>query len=322
MREVTFLRQHAEKWKRFEKLLKKGNRVSDPDELATLYIELNNDLAFAQSQYPDTKTAEYLNGLLLWAHSKIYRNKKEPLKRIVHFWAVEIPTLFSFKMKELLASVIVFLVFVGIGSLSQLNDPSFARTILGDAYVNFTLENIDSGDPLAIYKSRSEMSMFVGITFNNVMVSFRNFIMGLFSVFGTGYIMLLNGIMVGSFITFFTEFDLLFDAFLVIFIHGALELSAITISGAAGFVLGNSFLFPGSFTRGQSLAKGAKEGIKMIVGLVPVFVLAGFLEGFVTRYTNMPMWLSLTIICSSFLFILFYFFILPITIKRQRTAIL
>lgn len=319
MREVTFLRQNAEKWKRFEQLIKNSGNA-DTDELAELYVELNNDLAFAQSQYPETKTVEYLNGLLMWAHSKIYKNKKESLSRISNFWFHEIPQLYSYRLKELLAAFIVFLVFVGIGTVSQLNDPSFARIILGDAYVNMTLENIDKGDPLAVYKSHSQMSMFVGITFNNVMVSFRNFIMGLFTAFGTGYIMLINGILVGSFITFFNGFDLLFEAFLVIFIHGALELSAITISGAAGFTLGNSFLFPGSRTRVQSLIKGTRDGAKMLIGLVPVFVIAGLLESFVTRYTDMPLFLSLFIIISSFAFIALYFVVIPIRIRLNRQA--
>jgi uncharacterized membrane protein SpoIIM required for sporulation len=142
--------------------------------------------------------------------------------------------------------------------------------------------------------------------------------MGIFTVLGTGFILMKNGIMVGTFITFFSEFDLLSEAMLVIFIHGALELSAIAISGAAGFTLANSYLFPGTLKRRTSFANGAKEGIKMLISLVPVFIIAGFLEAFVTRYTNMPVVLSLFIILASFSFIGFYYFYLPVHIKLNR----
>ena len=75
MREVTFLRKNAEKWKTFEQDLK-TYKTKSADHLAELYIELNNDLAYAQSCYPGTKTTLYLNDLSISAHNKIYKNQK------------------------------------------------------------------------------------------------------------------------------------------------------------------------------------------------------------------------------------------------------
>ena len=318
MREVTFLRKNAEKWKAYEKALNNHSKES-ADTLASLYIELNNDLAYAQSCYPKSKTMMYINDLAILAHNTIYQNKKEQSSRLITFWTREVPVLFSYRLKELTAAIVVFLFFCAVGAISQQNDPSFARSILGDAYVNMTLENIDSGDPLAVYKSHTQLDMFFQITFNNIRVSFLNFVYGIFTALGTGYIMLKNGIMVGAFVGFFGQYDLLSEAMLVIFIHGALELSAITISGAAGFVLGNSYLFPGTFKRSTAFMKGAKDGIKMLISLVPVFIIAGFLESFVTRYTEMPLFLSLFIIIGSFTFIIGYYIVWPIQINRKRT---
>ena len=320
MREVTFLRKNAEKWKTFEQDLK-TYKTKSADHLAELYIELNNDLAYSQSCYPGTKTTLYLNDLSISAHNKIYKNQKEKQSRIITFWKVEIPEVFSYHLKELTAAFVIFFIFCGIGIISQLNDASFARYILGDNYVNMTLTNIDKGDPLAVYKSHTQLDMFFAITFNNIRVSFINFILGVFTVFGTGYVMLKNGVMVGTFITFFADYDLLSEAMLVIFIHGALELSAITISGAAGFVLGNSFILPGTFKRSESFKKGVRDGLKMLISLVPVFVLAGALESFVTRYTDMPISLSLFIIIGSFVFIIWYYIILPLRIYHKRNKI-
>jgi uncharacterized membrane protein SpoIIM required for sporulation len=316
MREVAFLRKHADKWKEFEQLLN-DKSTDDPDKLADLYIELNADLAYAQANYPGSKTEQYLNQLSLAVHDEIYRSRKEERGRLITFWTQELPLLFANKQKELLYSFIVFALAIGIGILSSNNDPSFVRFIMGDAYVNMTITNIEEGDPLAVYKKAEEMDMFFGITVNNVRVSFYTFASGLLTSIGTGMVLLKNGVMVGTFLNFFAEYNLIGEALRVIFIHGALELSAIVIAGAAGFVVGNGFLFPGTYSRRESFIKGGKEGLKMIVGLVPVFIAAGLLESFVTRYTQMPLWLSLCIILGSFAFILYYFVLLPITVKRR-----
>lgn len=314
MREVAFLRKNADKWKEFEQLLKDSSN-DDPDKLADLYIELSADLAYAQANYPGSKTEQYLNQLSVAVHNEIYRSRKEETGRIITFWTQEIPQLFATKQKELLYSLIVFSLAIGIGILSSMNDPSFVRFIMGDAYVNMTISNIDEGDPLAVYKKAEEMDMFFAITVNNVRVSFYAFVSGLLTSIGVGMVLLNNGVMVGAFLHFFAQYDLIGEALRVIFIHGTLELSAIVIAGAAGFVVGNGFLFPGTYSRKDSFIKAGREGLKMIVGLVPVFIAAGFLESFVTRYTNMPLWLSLFIILSSLAFILYYFVILPMKLK-------
>ncbi|HET7000543.1 MAG TPA: stage II sporulation protein M, partial [Puia sp.] len=104
---------------------------------------------------------------------------------------------------------------------------------------------------------------------------------------------------------------------LVIWIHGTLEISSIIIAGAAGLVLAKSMLFPGTYKRFPSLKRGVKDGVKMMIGLIPVFVTAAFLEGFVTRYSQMPVWLSLLILISSAVFIVWYFIIYPIRISKE-----
>ena len=198
---------------------------------------------------------------------------------------------------------------------------------MGDTYVNMTLENIDKGDPMAVYKKMNEVDMFLGITVNNIYVSFLCFAFGIFFSLGTGYLLFTNGIMLGAFQYFFYTKGLLVESVLVIWIHGTLEISAIIIAGCAGLTLGNSFLFPGTYSRATSFVRGAKQGVKIAVGLVPIvalipiFITAGFLESFVTRHTQMPMWLSLTIIIGSLTFIIWYFIIYPIRLNNKAKTI-
>lgn len=316
MKEITFLKQNADKWQQFETLIStKG--ASDPDLMADLFIQLTDDLSYSKTHYPKAKTTQYLNGLAAKVHQEIYKNKKEKRSRIKQFWFYELPFLFKNSHKQLLYSFLIFFVAVLIGIVSSAYDDSFVRLIMGDTYVNMTLDNIEKGDPMAVYKKMNEVDMFLGITINNIYVSFACFAMGILFSVGTGYMLFTNGIMLGAFQYFFYTKGLLLESVLVIWIHGTLEISAIIIAGCAGLTLGNSFLFPGTYSRGVSFVRGAKQGVKIAVGLVPVFIMAGFLESFVTRYTEMPMWLSLTIIFSSLAFIIFYFIIYPIQLHQR-----
>ena len=123
--------------------------------------------------------------------------------------------------------------------------------------------------------------------------------------------------MLGCFFTLFYQYQVLGQSLKVVWIHGTLEISAIIIAGCAGFVLGNSFIFPKTHTRLQSFKRGGKDGLKIVIGLVPVFIAAGFLESFVTRYAEMPLAMSLTIIGLSLAFIIGYFIILPLYLKNK-----
>ena len=250
-------------------------------------------------------------------HRGLMQNKRDDRNRFVSFWTTELPTLFYQSQRLLLVSFLVFLVASALGWLSQVNDPTFVRLILGDGYVNMTLENIKKGDPLGVYGSSDQASMFLQITLNNIGVSFRAFVMGIFASFGTIVMLFYNGVMLGAFQAFFHERGLLLDSILKIWIHGTLEISAIIIAGCAGLTLGNSILFPGTFSRLDSFKRGAKQGLKIAIGLVPIFITAGFLESFVTRLTLPPV-VSASIILASAAFIIWYFILYPIQLSKPK----
>ena len=100
-------------------------------------------------------------------------------------------------------------------------------------------------------------------------------------------------------------------------LFNTIEISFIIIAGCAGLVIGNSILFPGTYTRVQSFVRGAKDGVKILISTIPFFIIAGFLEGFVTRHTEMPDWLAILIIGSSLALIIYYYVIYPLQLKRN-----
>lgn len=310
MRERTFQKLNEERWKKFESYLD-GRERTNPDLLANLFIQLTDDLSYARTFYPESKTVNYLNGLALKVHQKIYRNKKEKSNRFIQFWKYEVPFAAYECRKQILYSFLIFSIAALIGILSLSRDESFARLILGDGYVNMTLENIKNGDPMGVYKQSPSEFMFLYIAYNNIYVMTKTFIMGILLSFGTAFALFQNGMMLGVFQFFFYQKGMFLESAASIWIHGALEISAIIIAGGAGLAMGNSILFPGTYSRLYSLRQGAMRGLKLMMGLIPIIITAAILESYVTRHTEMPAWLSLFIILSSFAFIGWYFIIYP-----------
>ncbi|MBE7169957.1 MAG: stage II sporulation protein M [Williamsia sp.] len=317
MREAQFLKQNADKWKQFEDEVQQSN---NPDVFADRFVELTDDLSYAKTFYPQSGVTRYLNGLALRFHQKIYTNKKEKTGRIWNFWQFELPYLFRQYHRPLLYSFLFFAAFTFFGALSAKYDESFLRLILSDEYVNMTNENIEKGDPFGVYKRQEPVSMFLMIAFNNIRVSFTTFIYGVFFSIGTVLLLMHNGMMLGAFEYYFFSKGLGLKSVLVVFLHGTLEISAIVIAGCAGLVMGNSILFPKTYTRWHSIIKGGRDGMKIVIGLVPIFLTAAFLESFVTRYTNMPLFLSASIVILSMSFIVWYFIIYPVQLHKRIQA--
>ncbi|HEX8297645.1 MAG TPA: stage II sporulation protein M [Rubricoccaceae bacterium] len=314
MRESVFVRRHAPDWEAFEDRLAEAGEA-DADALADGYVRLGDDLAYAQTFFPGSVTAAYLNDLQAEAHRRLYRNRREERGRLVRFWTHEVPLAAYESQRALGLALLLFLGAIALGAISAAGDDRFARLVLGDGYVSMTEANIESGDPLAVYKDAQPVQMSVGIALNNVLVSFMAFV-GVLNVggavlpgfaLGSAQALFNNGVMVGVFTHLFASRGLGGTFARVVFIHGALELSAIVVAGGAGFVMGGALLFPGTYPRLASFREGALRGTKLILGLVPIFLAAAALEGFVTRHTEMPLALAVAIIAGSFAFMAFYY---------------
>ena len=312
MREPVFLRQNQARWQQYEQ-----QPARNPDELAARFVALTDDLAYAQTFYPESQTTAYLNGLAGKLHQNLYRNKPEKTGRFGQFWATELPLLVGRHHRTLRVAALLFVVFTAIGALSAALDDRFVRVVLGDGYVNMTLDNIRKGDPMGVYKSGGETLMFLGITLNNIYVALRVFVLGVAGGLGSVVELFRTGMMLGSFQYFFFQKGVGLQSFLTIWIHGTLEISAIVLAGGAGMVMGQGILFPGTYSRAEAFRRSARDGVKLALGLVPIFVVAGFLEGFVTRHTEMPLAASLGIIGTSAAFIGWYFGIYPGQVRRR-----
>ena len=317
VREAEFIHRNEGRWRELEGVLD-SRGASDPDRLADLYVGVTDDLAYAATFYPQSKTAGYLNELAGRLHQRLYGNRREARSRLITFWTREVPLAIHSERRALAWSFAVFALAFSLGVLSSSGDDTFVRLILGDAYVDMTLHNVASGDPMAVYKQQNEVDMFLGITYNNVMVSFRAFAMGILAGIGTMVLLIYNGVMIGSFMFMMSAEGALAAAMRTVWIHGTLEIAAIVVAGGAGLALGRGMLFPGTLPRSTSFRNGAQRGLKIVIGLVPIFVVAGFLEGFLTRHTEMPLPLALLVIGGSLAFCIWYFILYPARVAASR----
>jgi uncharacterized membrane protein SpoIIM required for sporulation len=317
MKETSFIEQNKEKWKKFQSLT--SNQTSDPEEIADLYSDITDDLSYAQTFYSKRTVRVYLNQIAQGIHNLVHKQRKDSFKKLFTVWRVSIPLEIYRSRKNLLFAFCIFLFWSIVGAISTHFNPDFPRMIMGDNYVEMTLKNIEKGDPLGVYHSGSQISMFLEITLNNITVSFYTFIAGILFTVGTHILIFNNSIMLGAFQYFFQLKGLLLASFLGIWIHGAFEISSIAIAGGAGITLGNGLLFPGSYTRLQSLQLSAKRGLKIMMSLIPFLIAAGFLESFVTHnYQELAEWSKWAIITISFAIIIFYYIIFPIVVARKH----
>ncbi|VXC23455.1 MULTISPECIES: stage II sporulation protein M [Chryseobacterium] len=317
MREVYFIKQNKEKWLGIEQVVQ-GKIKKNPDDLSSLYINLVNDLSFAQTYYPKSNTTVYLNHLSSQIFQKIYKTKRVEENRLVYFFKTEVPLIVYENRRYLIYSFLFFIFFMLIGVLSAIYDKDFANLILSESYVNMTIENIKEGNAVGVYQDGSTWGSTIGITFNNIIVGAKLYIYGIFGGLGTLYLLMQNSVMLGTFQYFFYEHGALGDSARGIWLHGTFEIFSMVVEGMCGLILGTSILFPKTLSRFNSFKNGFKNSFKIFLSTVPFTICAGIIEGYVTRHAlNMPLSLNLFIIFGCLGIIGFYYFVYPRIVNRR-----
>ncbi|MDZ4810119.1 MAG: stage II sporulation protein M [Bacteroidota bacterium] len=312
MREALFIKKNKDRW------LKNQQQPSDdPDEMAADFTQLVDDLAYAKTFYPSGKVTGFINSEASKIYLDIYKNRKEESNRLITFWKYDLPLTIRKHHKVVLFAFTFFLIFFLIGFFTSAKDEGVARSIFGDGYVDDTQENIAKGNPFGVYEHGNAFLSWISLMIHNIRVSFLLFVSGIFCGIPSLYLSIQNAVMLGTFDQFFTARGFGVDFWLVVFVHGTLEITGIILASAAGLVLGKSFLFPGTARRIDAFKQGAKDGVKIMIGLLPVFALAAFFEGFITRLYNDISILTTLIFVLSVLFVVWYFIIYPIRLGKK-----
>ena len=284
-------------------------------------MQLVDDLSYAKTFYPGSRVTRYINALATKIYLGIYQNRKEESNLLLRFWKYQVPLTVYRHRRVMLFSFFIFFLFYSVGYFTARQDPAFIREVFGNSYVDETENNIAKGNPFGIYQGGDAFYMWIGIMINNIIVSFiyfgKGLLLGIFTLIELGK----ESMRVGVFHYMFAAKGQGFGFVLAVMIHGLLELSAIVIACGAGVVMGVSYLFPGTQSRLSAFKAGVKDGVKIVVGLVPVLVLAAFFEGFVTRHYKMPLVINLLLLLACAFFVVYYFLVYPIMLTQKGRSV-
>lgn len=261
---------------------------ADVSEMLQLYREASADLARLQTASADPGLVREVNRLVTRAHGQIYRGVgRRRYGSLLTFLLVGYPLLFRATWRFTLASFLLSLSFAVMAYVTVQRHPDIVSDILGGAEEEFRGRKTAEGFQDRFRRvSSPELSSLV--TTNNIIVALNAFALGVTFGVGTAYVLIVNGSMVGGFAGACAHSGVGTDFWMIVLTHGALELSAIVIAGGAGLMVGYALWCPGGRTRRRALREEAARAAKLALGLIPAFIVAGFLEGFVTPNTDLP----------------------------------
>lgn len=288
-----FYQSRKSDWNVLSQLLDKSEKqiqgLTPPDVqlLGRLYRAVTSDLALAQRDFPRHRVTQYLNQLVARAHAVVYRGEPLALKRLVEFFVRDFPRQFRASFPFMLAATLLFLLPAISAAISTAVRPETAQWLLPPE-MQEAIEMIEDKElwtdiPI---EERPFASSF--IMTNNIRVAFLSFAGGITMGIMSLYVLVLNGVMLGSITGLTIHYGIGFDLWTFVIGHGVIELSVICFSGGSGLMLGWAILRPGLMRRRDALALAAGQAVKLLMGVVPLLVIAGTIEGFLSPAENVP----------------------------------
>jgi len=282
---TRWLEKRKAYWARLELLVDRSNKggISALDhrelqELGLLYRQTASDLATVREDVTSSQLSFYLNQLLGRAHNLIYMGHKQKISGIVRFYGQTFPQVFRETFRQ---SLLAFLIFAATGIATwavTIHDPSFAHRLLGPQMMD-TIEKKEMWTQSIVAIKPLAAS---GIMTNNLAVSFATFAMGITAGIGTIWMMVTNGMLIGVIGAATWQAGMALQLWSFVAPHGVLELPAIFIAGGAGLEIARGMLFPGLLPRRESLALAGGRAARLVLGIVPMLIIAGIIEGFVS----------------------------------------
>jgi uncharacterized membrane protein SpoIIM required for sporulation len=282
-----FIKERKTVWQRLEELLDLLDRMTlrrlhreEVRELGRIYRRTASDLAIARAESRDPRLINYLNSLVIRAHGRIYRADAQGGARIRNFFVRDFPQAFRRTWRYTATAFGIFLLFSGIAFFGTRHDPDFSEfagisPFFREAVINSRQhwwERLNDANQIGSTQ----------IFTNNIRVTFYAFAMGAMFGVGTLYILAFNGAMFGSIIALTYRAGFGNDLLSFVVGHGVIELSCIFIAGGAGLLIGTALLMPGNLSRGDALKSRGMEAVRLVVGCVPLLVVAGIIEGFIS----------------------------------------
>lgn len=283
----SFIEKRKTSWQRLEELvtrirqlrgLQKFNR-QEVRELGTLYRRTASDLAVARVESRDPRLVNYLNSLVIRAHGEIYRTESKGMRGIVDFYRYDFPAIFRQTYRYTLAVFLIFLAMALFSFIATRRDEDFIdHANVPRAMLQHVKENRMWTDSL---NDEAPVGAAYIMT-NNIKVGFFTFAFSILPVVGTVITLAPTALQFGSLNALLVKYHMLLKLYGFVAGHGVLEFTAIFIAGGAGLMLGLAILIPGERTRTQALAERGAVAIKLLAGCIPMLIIAGIIEAFIS----------------------------------------
>ncbi len=307
---TRWLEKRKPYWSKLEALLKQSDSSglkslsrSDLQELSLLYRQTAADLAAIREDRASVHFARYVNQLLVRAHNTIYSGRRASPRAVMSFFWETYPAAFRRNLKQCLLATVVFAIAGLVGAVLTYQNPDFKVKLLGPQMV----ETIDRHQMWTHSIVGIKPVASSAIMTNNMSVGFTTFALGITGGLGTLYMMAFNGLLIGVIGMACWLSGMSLDLWSFVAPHGVLELPAIFIAGGAGLRIAQGLLFPGVLARRDSLARAGYEAVQLLLGTIPILIIAGLIEAFVSP-TGLPVALKFSMAAALFVLLNAYLF--------------
>lgn len=281
----TFIKQNRTEWELLEQSIrelsknKRSLTAERVENFQLLYRKAVNHLSFSQTYFHNEEVTYYLNELVAKAHHLLYRDQATTsLYQLKQFFGKTFIRLLIEQWRFVFVACLLFLIGA-IGSfLAVINDPVHLYSILPSAIAS----HVDPAQLGQGHKLMDAPAMSAQIMTNNMQVGILAFAGGI--TFGTFtiYLLINNGMILGALAALFWQYGKFYDFWAYIVPHGMIELTAIFIAGGAGLLMGYSLIVPGPYSRAYQLKRQALRSVQLLLGTIPLFIVAGTIEGYIT----------------------------------------
>lgn len=293
MNAEQFYRSRQADWQQLTKLLDKSQQAmsqltpAEVEQMGLLYRSVTSDLALAQREYPRHQVTTFLNQLVARGHATIYQGEPLAVRRLKHYLLVGFPTTFRESLPFFITAALLLTVPALIAGFLVNWQPDVSDWLLPANVQELRplIEDQELWTDIPI-EERPYASAF--IMSNNIQVSFMAFGGGITAGLFSLYILILNGLLLGGITGLTAHYDVGFELWTFVIGHGVIELSAIFIAGGSGLMLGWAIIQPGLLKRGDALMLAARKAVRLVIGCVPILIIAGIIEGFISPNENIP----------------------------------
>lgn len=287
----SYIQTHRPEWERLEAATAGGSRAlgarsgEDVAETVRLYLRASSHLAEVQTRYHDPSLEGYLNGLVARAHGAIYDGAAASGRSFLRFFVTRYRSVVRRSLPFIAVIAALMAVVLLATDLWVANSREAQAGLLPPAARQAIRDSGGGGGPGGP-DDLGSAALSALIFQNNVQVAFLAFALGITFGIGTIWVIVSNAVFIGLLAGAFQSAGEGWTFWALVLPHGFLELTAICIAGGAGLRMGWALIDPGDRARAHALGEEARDAVLLILGVIPAFAVAAFIEGFVTGHTG------------------------------------